>query len=169
MMNNVIFILLMLFFIYMLAQFTTTASAQTSTDVDHVVVKGKRIKSKPKPSRVNRLRQRRLKRNKLKKPKLTRSRIKINPRAIKNKTSKKQVHGRLNTTKGKVTIKGIKDTKNTKNIRCNKKCKLIKLELLWYKNILRGDKSIQDAYRYERSLDKFKKLKYKKKQRGVKR
>lgn len=164
-MNNVIFILLMLFFIYMLAQFTTTASAQTSNDVDHVIVKGKRIKSKPKPSRVKRLRQRRVKRNKLKKPKLTRSRIKINPRAIKNKTLKKPIHGRLNKPKGKVTIKGVKDTKN---IRCNKKCKLIKLELLWYKNILRSDKSIQDAYKYERNLDKFKKLKYKKKQRGVK-
>ena len=165
-MNNVIFILLMLFFIYMLAQFTTTASAQTSTDVDHVIVKGKRIKSKPKPSRVKRLRQRRVKRNKLKKPKLTRSRIKINPRAIKNKTLKKQIHGRLNKPKGKVNIKGVKDTKN---VRCNKKCKLIKLELLWYKNILRSDKAIQDAYKYERNLDKFKKLKYKKKQRGVKR
>ena len=165
-MNNVIFILLMLFFIYMLAQFTTAASAQTSNDVDHVIVKGKRIKSKPKPSRVKRLRQRRVKRNKLKKPKLTRSRIKINPRAIKNKTLKKPIHGRLNKPKGKVKVKGIKDSKN---VKCNKKCKLIKLELLWYKNILRGDKLIQDAYKYERNLDKFKKLKYKKKQRGVKR
>ena len=167
-MNNVVFILLMLFFIYMLAQFTTTASAQTSNDVDHVIVKGKRIKSKPKPSRVKRLRQRRVKRNKMKrtrKPKLTRSRIKINPRAIKNKTSKKQIHGRLNIPKGKVTVRGIKDSKN---VKCNKKCKLIKLELLWYKSILSGDRRISDAYDYERSLDKFKKLKYKKKQRGIK-
>ncbi len=168
-MNNVIFILLMLFFIYMLAQFTTTASAQTSNDVDHVIVKGKRIKSKPKPSRTKRLRQRRHKRNKLKKPKLTRSRIKINPRAIKNKTLKKPIHGRLNKVKGKARVKGVKNKNESKNVRCNKRCKLIKLELLWYKSILRGDKLIQDAYDYERSLNRFKKLKYKKqRQRRIK-
>ena len=169
-MNNVIFILLMLFFIVVLARYTTTASAQTSVEVDeadHIVVKGKRIKPKSTvPTRANRPRQRRrLKRNKSRKSKLLRSRVKINPRAIKNKTSKKQIHGRLNIPKGKVTVKGIKDTKN---VRCNKKCKLLKLRLLWYKNILNGDKGISEAYRYERSLDKFKKLKYKKKQRGIK-
>ncbi len=169
--------LLLAIFTVALFRFTTSASAQT-----HIPTKSKQNQNdkepNPKPNtgkgsalkrkskvNINLRTHTRLRGVKRKRNKPRSSRTKLYPRAIKNKTSKKHIHGRLNTTNGKVRVRGIKDSKN---VRCNKKCKLIKLRLLWYKSVLSGDRRISDAYDYERSLDKFKKLKYKKKQRAIK-